>query len=531
MTHTPAQNSSRSAVSQQISFNGSVYIVLSVLILLAAALLRFYHLANRSLWYDEAVTANISRDSLDQMLRLTRKVSAPIVHPFLLYLAERIKSDAWMVRLPSALASLAAVLMMLVMPKVKANSWAALFAAAILSLSASQVRYAQEVREYSLSVFFAIVIMFCLLHWEAKGMTRHPFLLYVGLFLAPLVQYGLVLFGVAILATMLLRAGIDRTLSASWKSILPAATVFLAGSALSYTLTLRYQIRSIHLGTQSYLSANYFDPKHEGLLHYLARNTQGVFSFFMPGQILPVLMLISGAIAIALQLKKGKITSLNLLLVTSFSITILASIGHTYPYGGIRQCLFLSPVFILFAGTVIAELVSIVPNTHQSMTAVFLVAVIVASSVRGLGRQWPYEEYEDTQSILRELARSGAPGDQIWVNHDAVDAFSFYVPAGDPRFTYGKFHADTKDYMPALRAAIWPRTIRLWLVFSHLEQSEDYAEEQLILKELGPGWTIEKQVGAQNAELYLARRAVPKNNPQAVPLHKETEVRFTDPQS
>lgn len=510
MTQTLTPVRTESTADTQSSISRKLYVAISAIILLAGACLRFYHLAGRSLWYDEAVAANNSHGTFEQTLQLTRHVSAPIVHPFLLYLSESIKSNAWMVRFPSAIASLAAVLIFLALPKAKVSSWAALFAATILSLSASQVRYAQEVREYSLGVFFAALLIFCVLRWEARGTNRHSQLLYTVMFTAPLVQYGLVLLCAAVLATTVLRVLSKRALQSSIIPILISGILFLSGGALSYALTLRYQLKVNAMGTQSYLAANYFHPGSEGLLHFLWENTRLLLSFFIPGQFVVVLLVIGGGVLVVREIRRREISTITLLLITSFCVTMIAAVRHMYPYGGIRQCLFLSPVLILFAGVALEELVSFVKGSYSSAAALLVLGVIVVSGARGIPRQKPYAEFEDNQSLLRELARSDRPGDQVWVNHDAVDAFRFYLPAGDSRFIYGKYHRDLDDYVPELRASVSPGTTRLWLVFSHTEQPSDHAEEELILSEFRQGWTVEKRVGAVNADLYLATRSLPQ---------------------
>jgi uncharacterized membrane protein len=506
MTQSLAPVSDKSRMDSQTLLRRSTYVILSAMILLAGVSLRFYHLGNRSLWYDEAVTANISRGSFQQMLQLTRKVSAPIVHPFFLYLTERIASGAWMVRFPPTLASLAAVLMMLAMTKARINTWAVLFASAILSLSASQVRYAQEVREYSLAVFGATVLMFCLFRWEANSRTRQSVLLYAALFVAPFIQYGLVLLAVAVLITMMLRGLLDRTLGSSIISIVLATVCFLAGGILSYALTLRYQLQVKALGTQSYLAANYFDPKSDGVLHFLASNTRQLISFCIPGPHVVLAVILVGVVVVSVQLWRRTVATITLLLITSFAVTILASFRHVYPYGGVRQCLFLAPVLILFVGSVLADLLLFARPSHRSAAAFVVFGIIAISGARGISGQLPYIEIEDTQSLLHELAAASAPGDQVWVNHDAVDAFRFYLPAGDARFTYGKYHPNPNDYMAELLASVSPQTTRLWLAFSHLEQPSDHEEEQLILKTFPAEWKVEKRVSAINAELFLARR-------------------------
>ena len=191
---------------------GRFFLIAALVLLTIATALRVYHLGDRSLWFDEALTADMSRGTLTQMLEEDRsRGSAPVVHPYILHLVQKTANGAVAVRIPSVLASLLAVLVMLAMVRAKISPSAALFAAAILAVSASQIRYAQEVREYSLSVLVAAGLMYCLLRWDAAGSrSRHPAWLYALMFCAPLIQYGLVFFAFAILSTMVVRLLLTR---------------------------------------------------------------------------------------------------------------------------------------------------------------------------------------------------------------------------------------------------------------------------------------------------------------------------------
>jgi uncharacterized membrane protein len=160
MTATVTEPPVRRSIS-----SATLFLVVAVSILALGASLRAFRLRDRSLWYDEAVTANASRGTFTQFIEETRRFSAPVVHPYLLYLVERVGTGAAAVRAPSVLASLLAAVMMLAMVRVNISPNAALFAAAILDFSASQIRYAQEVREYSLAVLFSAILSFSLLKW------------------------------------------------------------------------------------------------------------------------------------------------------------------------------------------------------------------------------------------------------------------------------------------------------------------------------------------------------------------------------
>jgi uncharacterized membrane protein len=417
------------------------------------------------------------------------------------------------VRLPSMLASLLAVVVMLAMVRAGVSPRAVLFAAAIMAISASQVRYAQEVREYSLAALFAGLMIYALLRWESQGKgNRPPVWLYLALFFAPLVQYGLVFLGAAVLATIALRILLTRgTAFRPWHLITGAACL-AAGALVSFGFTLRYQF---HPGQgQWYLAANYFDPKTTSLVHFLAANTKGLLSFLIPGQVIAVCFVLAATLFCGAQLRTRKIQTITWLALNSLAITSAASLLRLYPYGGIRQCLFLSPVIILFAGVAFAEsLQRLSPSLRPPLSVAFM-AVILLSGYRGLLKQWPYGEYEDTNSILRQLAKSSAPQDEIWVNHDAAEAVSFYRQSeskgqgqnNDPRFVYGQFHKNPQEYLPELKAEIDPHEDRVWLVFSHLEQPSDRSEEELIINSLGPGWDVRRVIEPTNAALYVAHR-------------------------
>lgn len=484
---------------------GRFFLIVALFLLTVGTALRVYHLGDRSLWYDEAVTANISRGTFTQVLEKTQRASAPVIHPYILYLVEKIAKGPVAVRMPSVLASLLAVLVMLAMVRAKVSHNAALFSAAILTMSASQIRYAQEVREYSFSVLCAAILIYCLLRWEASGSrSRDPALLYVVLLFAPLIQYGLVLFAFAILSTIGLRLLLTRDTCFRLSHLVIASAFLAAGGLLSFLLTLRYQFQPGR--TPWYLAANYFDPKTMSLLRFLSTNFKGLLSFLIPGQLI-VLCFVFGAVIFCItQARARKCDAITLLVLTSMSITICASVARVYPYGGIRQCLFLVPVLTLFAGVVFADLLQRLKGSLQPAATLGLMALILLSGYRGMLRQWPYGEYEDTQSILKELAKSSAPNDQVWVNHDAVAAFEFYLRGKDPRFIYGKFHADPQEYVPELLGAVDRRSNRLWLVFSHLQQPSDRYEEQLIVNSLRSDWAVHPVIAPTNAALYVADR-------------------------
>jgi hypothetical protein len=496
---------------------GRTFLLIAAFLLTTATGLRIYHVGGRSLWSDEAIVATISRGTLydkafvphpsrgtfAEVLDQTRTWgSYPVFYPCMLYLVEKVGGGPIAVRAPSVLASILAVLVMLAMGRVGVSRGAALFSAAILAVSTAQIRYAQEAREYSLSILFASVMIFCFLQWiRARSGSTHPLLLYAALFLAPFIQYGLVLFAFGILTTIGLLLVLDRSKSFRLPHAVIASASLGAGGATSLLLTLRYQLGIRR--SQGYLAENYFEPKTTSVLHFLFRNSRGLLGFMFPGRAIVVCFVIGAIIFCIEQTRRRKCDAVAILAFTSVLITAVASIARVYPYGGIRQCLFLAPALALFAGVVFASFSGRLYGSYQQATVLGVMALILLSGCRGIFKSSPYREVEDIQSVLKELSKSSAPSDQVYVYPGAGPAVDFYLHGSPPRFIYGEDHRDApQNYAPELLASINRHTDRVWLVFSHMYGSE----EQEIVDSLRSGWDVQRVVAATGAALYVAGR-------------------------
>ncbi len=51
------------------NFTKTIFPAVALLLITIATAFRFYHLGHRSIWYDEAVTANISHGSFTEVLQ------------------------------------------------------------------------------------------------------------------------------------------------------------------------------------------------------------------------------------------------------------------------------------------------------------------------------------------------------------------------------------------------------------------------------------------------------------------------------
>src|SRR3989304_709792 len=144
-------------------------------VLLAAVALRLWGLGDKSLWFDEAYSVYIARQALGEIPRLLR-VYDP--HPPLYYVLLRL----WMgvagqsevaVRVPSVVASLAAIGLTYLLGRRLAGEGVGLLAAGLLAASPFQVTAAQEARMYPFLMLFGVGASYALWLALAEGRRRY----------------------------------------------------------------------------------------------------------------------------------------------------------------------------------------------------------------------------------------------------------------------------------------------------------------------------------------------------------------------
>lgn len=122
----------------------------------------------------------------------------------------RLRRGGWYLSTALALLAATAAVLLFALPRVGVGRRAAFLAALAAALSSVAIERAQDSREYSVDALLAALILFGLLKGLRDGKTA---VLCAALFAAPLVQYGLILFGCAILATAALFVQPPRRLS------------------------------------------------------------------------------------------------------------------------------------------------------------------------------------------------------------------------------------------------------------------------------------------------------------------------------
>lgn len=127
-------------------------------IIALAIVLRFYHIAERSLWFDEAVTGIVTKHGIDELLKARIDPMAPPLYNILLKVwysglsIFQIQQDEFALRSFSAASSVGALVLVYLIGAKMFNRTVGIWAAFIMAIMPFQVYYAQEARWYALGI-------------------------------------------------------------------------------------------------------------------------------------------------------------------------------------------------------------------------------------------------------------------------------------------------------------------------------------------------------------------------------------------
>ena len=180
------------------------YVAAAIVLLAVAAALRFYELGQTLAHTDEATAALNSGGTLAEVVHNTRwGNSSPLLYPLLLWAVQQVDASPFSIRFLPALSGVLTVGVILLLPRFGVRRDAALLAAILAALAPAAIYEARGAREYGIDALVAVLLIAGLLWYRNSGRQA---LLCGALLVAPLLQYGLVLFGAAIIG-----AGLNST--------------------------------------------------------------------------------------------------------------------------------------------------------------------------------------------------------------------------------------------------------------------------------------------------------------------------------
>ena len=456
-----------------------------VCLILVAAALRFHDLPVDSVGRDEVDFANHSRGTIGETLSRTRVASsAPMLYPTLLWAVQKVERSATSIRFLPALAStLTVAAIVLLLPLAGVPRATALLAGLLATLSDAAIQHAQDAREYSLDTLLAVVMLFAALRALNGGKAR--ILLPLSLFVAPLLQYGLALWGAALLAGLLAlhwrRCAPDTGerarafVEAARLAAVPAAALG-AGALVTWLLTLRYQETGWAIDSylaDSYYGASYYGPSFAdvpGILEFVATAVLNLLNYHLLDAFGGIAVI---AALLAFALNRGFRTHpLTVFFIAALAVTAVAALFDLYPLGGVRQCLYLGPaVFLLFAHALrsVAEGIAVrgIPTwAPRAGLAVAVLAVAIAGATKTTSATGPYGTARITWRALDVLDERGRTGDAVYLPAFEPALVRFYrtpVPANYHFLNCG-YASGGQDCTSRVLDLMEGETRRLWLV-------------------------------------------------------------------
>jgi hypothetical protein len=465
---------------------------LLLLLTLAGAVVRATNLGLESLWYDEAATYHLVQGGWQDILaRNVTQNSAPPLYPLLLGLLTGPDASEALLRLPALVAGVAAIpLIWLLARQFLPGRWA-LVAPLLVALSPTQFEYAREVREYSLAFACACLILLANLRYVARPTAGGAVALAAAAILGMLAQYGCVLVaagaGLAVLVHLLPlasitqplnrampRPGVERRAALIWWLVAQLA-IAAAGIAL-YLTTLRHQltVSVMSPGGYFYLLDRYWDGTWPDLVTLLTAPEADLVHYAYPGKAFLALAA-GGFLVAAWQPARRHAAGFTAAPVV---LALAAALAGAYPFGGIRQCLVLTPMLYVCAGIGVWAACRWLATrlSHPAMApaaVTVLLAPLIAAGVRTLPAQIRFTGSEPLRPAIELLATERRDGEPIYVYAGAVPAFRYYWRGRTTPWQRGAPHVsglpgERLDRVQAELAALLAQGGRFWVVGSHV---------------------------------------------------------------
>lgn len=462
---------------------GRRYVIACACLLVVAGGLRFYDLGGHEMRYDEAVTALNSRGAFSDLIENVRYSvindvrygnTSPILYPLALWAVQRVESTEFSVRFMSAVAGTLTVgALLFLAPRAGVARRAAFLAGLLAAVCVPAILHSQGSREYSLGMLTAALLIVGLLQYLRDGRRA---LLCGALFVGPLLQYGLVLFGAAALAAAAFAPGGGaapapdcggrRSLAAAvWGrlrrrlDLLLPIGVFGAACGLSWALTARYQWVGGGWGSAGYLADYYYHGDYgdaAAVLGFLANRAWDMLSYHMPPIAAAGTLAAFGWALAAGARRRGRLDAVGLLALFGVGAAVCAALASAYPFGGSQHNLYLGPAIFLAAGgalhSVAGDAGALLRRALMrggggrywaanaggiGLTAAAVVAIALAGGM-AIRQSDLYSTDTSTKQALAVVGERAREGDGVYAPYGKVPAVAFYIGEKPANYLYGK---------------------------------------------------------------------------------------------
>ena len=475
---------------------------------LAGGALRFYHLGVKSLWYDEAVIYHVVQGSFRAILTQNAlENSAPPLYALLLGLVTGPDASEAVLRGLSALAGTAAIPLCYLLAREFLPARSAWLVPLLVAVAPVQIIYSQQLREYSLTTASAAFLLLAYARFVRAPDRRNAAWIASAAVLGLLTQYGMGLLLTALnLVCILAFLGSGQPIATYRRwflTQLPAAAV----AVVLYLTVVRYQAAVVGEAGLGYLKPYYWDGTTPGFLELLMSQEHDIVAYALPG-LLPLILWAIGLLACVFVARSRLAAAFFLVPV---AVTVLAAIVGVYPYGAIRQDIFLTPM--VYVGVVLGVdwLLAVLPRrlpaaVSYGVAAVLAVALALPALPADINLLSQPLGFQPMRSVVGTLGERLRPNETIYVYFNAIPAFRYYWRHHEEPWIPGALHRSFMDeHKAAGQMAIVQDELRdlsrrgqpYWVVLSHLAT----ADENWLLESLERYATVNLVEGASGSSL------------------------------
>jgi 4-amino-4-deoxy-L-arabinose transferase-like glycosyltransferase len=466
------------------------YRLVLVLVLLLAYGLRLRTLDRSPLWFDEALEYWVATTPIEQLLPAVRDyLRGPPIYSVLLHFWMKAGHHEFVLRQISTLASLLTIVTVAALARRVYRHSAGLFAGLLLAILPPDIRFAQEVGQYTLMTLTLSLNLYALVCARESDEWKYWVAWVVTGLAAVYTYYGTLLVIGPAAGYVLIEAGIRRQGERLRRLIMAGGLIVLlalpilifwlpdqfhwgaAGGTIAFSANpLPVEVanlgRGIYLVSAYHLTGRLVEPELFAVLRTIAA-------------LLILLMLLLSLISLIHSRKHGYIV---VWLASSWMLTYLAGRLGAYPYGPGRHALILTPLLIASGAVGLAFL-----WRQQRFLAVGLVVAIAAVTLAA-----PEEPAEDLRPVVSQYLASRNAAAATYVYYGAVPAFRYQLQlqTGEGGRVRGVWYPDCWGRRPSPLCAEDGIHYGRWM--RHLSAEEKYLEIMSTLDGAGAGefWVI-----------------------------------------
>jgi len=482
-------------------------IIILGIITLFGAFLRLYHIGYKPFWLDEAVIYGIANNSLKVTILQNGVLnSAPPFYVILINFVLNIGDSEEILRLVSWIGGVASIPAIYFLSSQFIKKIPTFITCFLVAVAPTQVKYSQELREYSLTFFFSILMLLFFYKISKNPSWKNTFVLSLIMIIGVFLQYGLSVLIISLNVIFLIEFLINNKNRGLRLLRWTISQMFVLGSAIFIVIiSLSRQTRFFENAQagSNYLSSTYWDRNLSSLLNFSFNNTLDLFSFAFPGWIFFFITIIG---FIYLIVRKGYFFEALMMLIIPMILTYLMALFGLYPFHGGRQDIFLTPMIYLLFGFAIDFLFNLKRDIKWIL--LFLCLIPIFMETNSTLKYLNYSGSENIIPVIETLSDNVRDSDVIYVYYSTKPAFNYYYKNDVGNIIFGTYNrGQVQEYYKEIDKAI-SKSESSWLVFTHCYGNEcnlipDYVRETR---------NIELIVSDNDAYLYHVEPLVPINN-------------------